>query len=82
MPLQDSGSTDRRDADGHVHLQEPAMKRTYFIAICGLAALLFIVLVQSNGVIAHSAARVPSESSTADPAATVTPEIDGLYLAP
>lgn len=57
------------------------MKRTYYF-IWGLAALLFVILVRSNGIIGPSVAGVPSQSSAADAATTSTPAADGLYVAP
>lgn len=51
------------------------MKRTYYF-IGGLAALMFVVLVQSNGIINLSAAGMPSQSVAANPATTPTPVPD------
>jgi hypothetical protein len=75
--LRDSGSTDRREADGHIHRQELAMKRTYYF-VGGLAALMFVVLVQSNGITKPSAAGLPSRSFAANPTAAPTPVPDAV----
>lgn len=51
------------------------MKRTYYF-IGGLAALMFVVLAQSNGIIKPSAAGMPSQSVAATPPITPTPVPD------
>lgn len=51
------------------------MKRTYYF-IGGLAALMFLVLVQSNGIVKPSAAGMPSQTVAANPTTNFTPVPD------
>jgi len=51
------------------------MKRIYYF-VGGLAALMFVVLVQSNGIIKPSAAGMPLQSVAANPTTTPTPVTD------
>jgi hypothetical protein len=61
-------------------LQELAMNRTYYF-VGGLAALMFVVLVQSVGVINQPAASVPSQSVAANPTITPAPVPDAGSVA-
>jgi hypothetical protein len=54
-------------------VQELAMKRSYYYT-GGLAALMFVVLVQSNGIIKTSAAGMPSQSVAAHPLTAPVPD--------
>lgn len=56
------------------------MKRTYY-SVGGLAALMFVVLVQSSGIIKPSAAGMPSQSVAAHPKDISTPVPDAVSRA-
>jgi hypothetical protein len=54
-------------------LQELAMNRTYYV-VGGLAALLFVFVVQSIGVIKPPTVSVGSQPVAASPASTAAPD--------